>query len=371
MAKRILIITTNLEIFDPISVFLAEMGYKAFFCDDPRKAQEVALQCRPDLVLCQVSMPAVTGQDLAMMFKANKKLQRTPFLLLVTKGWMVTEFELPDFTTEADDLVQLPFNQTELYGAITRWLESDTLPLSLSKKVAEPEAPSTQATREKSWRRGRISLVKIAHFMINISKRGRSGSLVLKAGHREMTILVNHGLVVDVQSNYIRRDSLGQVLIRKKKIASTEKETSFAQAKKEKMLHGRMLVNQGVLTKRELNTFLAAHKESKILGLFDGTWEKGAFRFNSREVDQDKQCMKPVSFIHLLKLGIFEIASLDQLYGLFVRNKKQSLPMMMVRDHVEGAIKFLDLEPAALEFTHWINGKSIEEVQNLMSQKFD
>jgi DNA-binding response OmpR family regulator len=370
MSKKILLITSTPDVGGPIAKFLKEMGYKAILSNEPRAATDLATRFQPDLILCQGVMPGLSGQDLARLFKANPALSAVPFLLLTNRVWEVAEMERADFVTAADDLVRLPITQTDLYGKVTQWLESESRPASVSQRVAGPMTPLEKKRPARSWRRGSIRLANIARLLFNISKDRETGVLEISSGRRRMKLLIANGAAVDVQSNYIREDTLGRYLIEQGKILRGENEASLTRAKKEGVPQGRMLVRLGFVTETELLDALTEQKTNKFLRLFDGSWDGGAFAFSVQKIETPPKSMLVIPAAVWLVRGIMEITQTEQVFDTFARNGKKDT-LIFVGSNLNATAKLLHLEMAAVELSLWIDGKSVTGIRNQMAHQFD
>jgi two-component system alkaline phosphatase synthesis response regulator PhoP len=61
--KTILLIDDDAEIRDSISLILRNEGYKIFLAENGENGVSLALAYKPDLILCDISMPGMSGLE--------------------------------------------------------------------------------------------------------------------------------------------------------------------------------------------------------------------------------------------------------------------------------------------------------------------
>ncbi|KAA2240287.1 response regulator [Chitinophaga agrisoli] len=123
--KTILLIEDNAEIRENTSEILELAGYKVFTAENGKIGVELALQHRPDLVICDIMMPVLDGFGVLHMMQRNKDIQDIPFIFLTAKT------ERSDFRKGmemgADDYVTKPFSGADLLHAIESRLKKAAL----------------------------------------------------------------------------------------------------------------------------------------------------------------------------------------------------------------------------------------------------
>ena len=75
-AKKILLLEQSPEATKKISNFLGEFGYIVKSCNDAKLAVNFTLAVQPDLIIANASLPVISGNELARLFKSHKKLAR-------------------------------------------------------------------------------------------------------------------------------------------------------------------------------------------------------------------------------------------------------------------------------------------------------
>lgn len=80
MAK-ILIIDDEVAICQVMSMFLRKHGHEVRVANDGKAGLEAALE-KPDLIICDLQMPALNGQDVLVALRQDKRLEDIPFIFL-------------------------------------------------------------------------------------------------------------------------------------------------------------------------------------------------------------------------------------------------------------------------------------------------
>jgi DNA-binding response OmpR family regulator len=114
--KKILVIEDNAGIRETIADILELANYKVFTAEDGKLGIEIALQEKPDLILCDVMMPQLDGFGVLHLLHKNPSIRNTPFIFMsarAERAEMRRGMELG-----ADDYITKPFEKTELLQAI-------------------------------------------------------------------------------------------------------------------------------------------------------------------------------------------------------------------------------------------------------------
>jgi CRP/FNR family transcriptional regulator, cyclic AMP receptor protein len=114
--KKILLIEDNKDIRENTAEILELANYKVFTAENGKIGVEIALQERPDLIVCDIMMPVLDGYGVLHLLHKNAEVQHTPFIFLTAK----TERQDVRRGMElgADDYLPKPFEGTELLNAI-------------------------------------------------------------------------------------------------------------------------------------------------------------------------------------------------------------------------------------------------------------
>lgn len=162
--KYLLLIEDNNEIRENTAEILELAGYLVATAENGKKGVELALQKKPDLIICDVMMPVLDGYGVLHLINKNPDLMGIPFIFLTAKT------ERADFRKGmemgADDYITKPFNDIELLSAVERRLQK----MALLKKEYQPNL--TGVKEMLSELEGASSLQELTHSgNINLFKK--------------------------------------------------------------------------------------------------------------------------------------------------------------------------------------------------------
>ena len=123
--QRVLLIEDNDEIRENTAEILELANYKVDTAANGKVGVEKALECLPDLIICDIMMPVLDGYGVLHLLHKNKTLKNVPFIFLTAKS------ERGDFRKGmemgADDYITKPFSDIELLTAIESRLKKAAL----------------------------------------------------------------------------------------------------------------------------------------------------------------------------------------------------------------------------------------------------
>ncbi|MEM6377599.1 MAG: response regulator [Bacteroidota bacterium] len=124
--KRILVIEDNQEVRENLEEILELYGYDVVTAEDGKVGVDKAMECDPDLILCDVMMPRLDGFGVLNILGRKSETASIPFIFLTAKA------EKADFrrgmNLGADDYIAKPFYKDELLSVIeTRLKKSQKL----------------------------------------------------------------------------------------------------------------------------------------------------------------------------------------------------------------------------------------------------
>lgn len=119
-AQRKLLVVDDAAMFrDLESLFLARCGQVLTACDG-HEAWEILHRERPDVVVADLSMPGMGGDELCRRIKLDPDLRRTP--VVIVTGRDVGEEHERAVRAGADDVVEKPINRVSLIQAVNHFL---------------------------------------------------------------------------------------------------------------------------------------------------------------------------------------------------------------------------------------------------------
>ena len=117
MTQKILLVDDEADLLKITLLRLNKTGYEAFGAVDGREALDLARQKAPDLIVLDVFLPGINGDEVAKRFKADEKLKHIPIILISAD---VKNLEKRARESGADDYLPKVFEPGELIGMIKK-----------------------------------------------------------------------------------------------------------------------------------------------------------------------------------------------------------------------------------------------------------
>ena len=124
--KKILVIEDQSDVRENIAELLEISGFEVLTAEDGAVGVDMALEHKPDLILCDVMMPRLDGFTVLNILSKRPETSDVPFIFLTAK----TEKEdiRKGMNLGADDYITKPFSKEELIQAVTtRLAKADRL----------------------------------------------------------------------------------------------------------------------------------------------------------------------------------------------------------------------------------------------------
>lgn len=118
--KTVLIIEDNQEIRENTSEILELTGLNVITSDNGDSGIAMAVDHRPDIILCDIMMPGIDGYEVIKQLKGNPITAPIPFIYVTASGErseVKTAMELG-----ASGYIRKPFDAKELTQAIDKFL---------------------------------------------------------------------------------------------------------------------------------------------------------------------------------------------------------------------------------------------------------
>lgn len=129
--KTILLIEDNADIRENTAEILELANFKVLTAENGKSGVAVAIDQKPDLIICDIMMPILDGYGVIHMLQKNEQTKEIPFIFLTAKAER-TEIR-KGMELGADDYLTKPFTGAELLNAIeARFRKLDALKLKFS-----------------------------------------------------------------------------------------------------------------------------------------------------------------------------------------------------------------------------------------------
>ena len=115
MSKTVMIVDDEPDLLKVMSFGLKMAGYKAITCSNSEQAVELINKEKPDLVLLDLLMPKMSGEDICKIVKSDQKLKHIPVVFLTA---ILCETKEKIESIGADGYLEKPFEPEKLMEKI-------------------------------------------------------------------------------------------------------------------------------------------------------------------------------------------------------------------------------------------------------------
>ena len=119
MKKKILVVDDELDLLKLTLYRLNEMGYEAFGAKNGQEALDLARQRMPDLIILDVVMPGMNGDEVAKILKVDAATKRIPVILISA---VIETLEEKAKESGARGYLFKPFETKELFAMIEKYM---------------------------------------------------------------------------------------------------------------------------------------------------------------------------------------------------------------------------------------------------------
>ena len=119
MIRKILVADDESDLLEMTLLRLKKTGYDAFGAEDGREVQELARQLLPDLIILDIYLPYIEGDEIAKIFKKDEKLKNIPIILISAT---TQSLEKKARECGADGFFLKPFDPADLIAMIRKFV---------------------------------------------------------------------------------------------------------------------------------------------------------------------------------------------------------------------------------------------------------
>jgi len=112
MAERILVVDDEPDLLELVRFNLDQAGYRVDTAQSGREAMTMLRRSAPDLVVLDLMLPDLSGEEVCRQLRADVQLAHLPVIMLTAKSEEVDR--VVGFELGADDYVTKPFSPREL-----------------------------------------------------------------------------------------------------------------------------------------------------------------------------------------------------------------------------------------------------------------
>ena len=113
---RVMVVDDERNILDIVRFNLEVEGFEVFTADDGVEALSAVHEVAPDLILCDIMMPELSGLEVCRRLKADGRTNQIPIVMLSAKAQ--SQDKLDSIAAGADDFVTKPFDFGDLVARI-------------------------------------------------------------------------------------------------------------------------------------------------------------------------------------------------------------------------------------------------------------
>lgn len=119
MAKKILLVEDELDLVDVTKKRLENSGYEVLTVPSGEEALDLLQNNPPDLILLDLLLRGMRGEEVCKQLKGNPKLKHIPVILFTASASDIAKVAKE---IGADDYIMKPFEPEELLGKIKKFI---------------------------------------------------------------------------------------------------------------------------------------------------------------------------------------------------------------------------------------------------------
>lgn len=122
--NKILVVDDEPDILKVVTFILKKSGYDTFSAVDGKEALDMVKDKKPDLILLDLRLPVMDGNEVCRRIKSDDSLKTIPVLLLTASGADTVAQKTK--TLGADDYIIKPFSKEALLKKVDKFLKKSS-----------------------------------------------------------------------------------------------------------------------------------------------------------------------------------------------------------------------------------------------------
>lgn len=122
MAKKILVVDDEPDLLKVVTFRLRKTGYEVITATNGQNGLDLIKKEKPDLVLLDLRLPILDGDEVCRRLKADDKLKSIP-VILITATSSVSKIAEKTKELGADDYMMKPFDPEELLKKVKKFIK--------------------------------------------------------------------------------------------------------------------------------------------------------------------------------------------------------------------------------------------------------
>lgn len=136
-SKTILLIEDNSDLLDNLTEYLELEGYKILGASNGRTGVEFAMEFIPDLIICDILMPAMDGYQVLRLLAEASATCQIPFIFSTSMSEKAHKTKA--LGLGADAYILKPYDMEELLKLAKKWIRSGS-----SRLLNKPPTSSSE-----------------------------------------------------------------------------------------------------------------------------------------------------------------------------------------------------------------------------------
>jgi len=114
--KKVLIVDDEIHIVHVVAIKLRNNGYEVISADNGAEAFDLALKEKPDIIVTDFQMPAMTGMELVEKLRQHGETKDIPVIVLTARSFAIPQEQQKKL--KISGCLSKPFSPKELLGDI-------------------------------------------------------------------------------------------------------------------------------------------------------------------------------------------------------------------------------------------------------------
>ncbi|MBW4620313.1 MAG: response regulator [Cyanosarcina radialis HA8281-LM2] len=134
-SAHVVCIEDDASIGKAVEYILSQSGYKVTLINNPLEALSLVFKLKPDLILCDLTMPELDGYEVCAMLRQSTAFRQTPIVMLTAKDGFIDRVKAR--MVRSTDYLTKPFTENELLMLVERYIWRDRLGLKANRSARE------------------------------------------------------------------------------------------------------------------------------------------------------------------------------------------------------------------------------------------
>lgn len=114
--KKVLVVDDEIHIVHVVAIKLRNNGYDVLSAENGEEAFELACKEKPDIIVTDFQMPAMTGMELVEKLRQNEMTKDTPVIMLTARSFAIDDEQKNKL--QISEFISKPFSPKELLRSI-------------------------------------------------------------------------------------------------------------------------------------------------------------------------------------------------------------------------------------------------------------